>query len=72
MRPENIKDANRKSPSHPDYNPRTLYVPEDFKQKLTPVKYLFIIRTYFLNKYKYFIILCLGCSTMVGFKITIF
>lgn len=69
MKPDKIKDANKKSPSHPDYNPRTLYVPEDFKQKLTPVKYLFIIETYFINN---FIIFYLGCSTMVGVKITIF
>lgn len=43
MQPGKIKDANRKSPSDPDYNPRTLYVPEDFKQKLTPVNNLFIL-----------------------------
>jgi hypothetical protein len=72
LKPDKIKDANKKSPSDPNYNPRTLYVPEDFKQKLTPVKYLFIISAYFFNKCKHFIIFYLGCSTMVGIKITIF
>ncbi|XP_050523673.1 DNA mismatch repair protein Msh6 [Daktulosphaira vitifoliae] len=36
LKSDKIRDANRKSPSEPNYNPRTLFVPEDFKQKLTP------------------------------------
>ncbi|XP_025192945.1 DNA mismatch repair protein Msh6 [Melanaphis sacchari] len=36
LKPEKIRDANKKSPSDPNYNPRTLYVPEDFKMTLTP------------------------------------
>lgn len=37
MKPEKIKDANKKLSTDPNYNARTLYVPEDFKQGLTPV-----------------------------------
>lgn len=37
MKPEKIKDANKKLSTDPNYNARTLYVPEDFKQSLTPV-----------------------------------
>lgn len=37
MKPEKIKDGNKKLPTDPNYNPRSLYVPEDFKLKLTPV-----------------------------------
>ncbi|XP_050439278.1 DNA mismatch repair protein Msh6 [Adelges cooleyi] len=36
LKPEKIKDVNKKPLTDPNYNPRTLYVPEDFKQKLTP------------------------------------
>lgn len=52
MKPEKIKDANKKLSTDPNYNPRTLYVPEDFKQGLTPVStvtYLFLF--YLLNIY---------------------
>ncbi|XP_071443543.1 DNA mismatch repair protein Msh6 [Hetaerina americana] len=31
-----IMDAQRRRPDDPDYNPRTLHVPEDFKKNLTP------------------------------------
>lgn len=37
LKPQKIKDANKKLPSDPNYNPRSLYVPEDFKKGLTPV-----------------------------------
>ncbi|KAB7498351.1 DNA mismatch repair protein Msh6 [Armadillidium nasatum] len=36
LRPENIKDKKGHKASDPDYNPRTLYVPEDFLNKQTP------------------------------------
>ncbi|XP_034233656.1 DNA mismatch repair protein Msh6-like [Thrips palmi] len=36
LKPEKIRDANKHRPDHPDYNPRTLSVPEDFKKNLTP------------------------------------
>ncbi|KAJ1520643.1 hypothetical protein ONE63_003750 [Megalurothrips usitatus] len=36
LKPERIRDANKHRPDHPDYNPRTLFVPEDFKRTLTP------------------------------------
>ncbi|KAL7639850.1 UNVERIFIED_CONTAM: hypothetical protein RMT77_009263 [Armadillidium vulgare] len=36
LRPENIKDKEGHKASDPDYNPRTLYVPEDFLNKQTP------------------------------------
>lgn len=37
MQPEKIKDDKLHPAIHPDYNPRTLYVPEQFKQNQTPV-----------------------------------
>jgi len=37
MKPEKLRDANKKLSSDPNYNSRTIYVPEDFKQGLTPV-----------------------------------
>lgn len=43
MKPDKIRDANKKLPSDPNYNPRSLYVPEDFKQKLTPVNIYFYV-----------------------------
>lgn len=36
LKPENIKDKKGHRPDHPDYNPRTLYVPESYLNKLTP------------------------------------
>lgn len=36
LKPEKIRDANKHRPDHPDYNPRTVSVPEDFKKNLTP------------------------------------
>lgn len=41
LKPEKIRDANKRTPSDPNYNCRSLYVPEDFKQKLTPVNIFF-------------------------------
>ncbi|VDK33025.1 unnamed protein product [Taenia asiatica] len=34
--PDRIKDACGRRPSHPDYDPRTLHVPEDFLRKQSP------------------------------------
>lgn len=36
LKPEGIRDRDRRRPDHPDYNPRTLYVPEDFLNQQTP------------------------------------
>ena len=36
LKADKICDRNRKRPDHPDYDPRTLYVPEEFKRNLTP------------------------------------
>lgn len=36
LKPENIKDAKGRKADHPDYNPRTLHVPESFIIKQTP------------------------------------
>ena len=35
-----VKDARRNPPSHPDYDPKTLYVPQTFLDKCTPVSIL--------------------------------
>ena len=37
LKPENIMDMRRRRPDHPEYDPKTLYVPLSFKEKCTPV-----------------------------------
>ncbi|KAH8870833.1 DNA mismatch repair protein Msh6 [Schistosoma japonicum] len=36
LEPAKIKDINGRRPDHPEYDPHTLYVPEEFKNKQTP------------------------------------
>ncbi|XP_069702294.1 DNA mismatch repair protein Msh6 isoform X2 [Periplaneta americana] len=36
LKPNKIRDAKRRTPSDPDYDPKTVYIPEDFKRTLTP------------------------------------
>ncbi|KAL1783825.1 DNA mismatch repair protein Msh6 [Sigmodon hispidus] len=36
LKPEKRRDEHRKRPDHPDFNPNTLYVPEDFLNTCTP------------------------------------
>ncbi|KAI1725645.1 mutS domain V domain-containing protein [Ditylenchus destructor] len=38
LKPEKIRDANFRRPDDPDYNPRTLFVPEEFLKKQTPAQ----------------------------------
>lgn len=40
LKPDKIRDAMKRRPDHPDYDPRTLYVPPDFYNNQTPVSYL--------------------------------
>lgn len=37
LKPTNIRDAEKRRPNHPDYDPTTLYVPEKHLNDLTPV-----------------------------------
>ncbi|CAG9832099.1 unnamed protein product [Diabrotica balteata] len=37
LKPENIRDINKRKPDHPEYDSRTLYVPEKYLATLTPV-----------------------------------
>lgn len=37
LRPEKIRDAMKRKPDDPDYDPRTLYVPPEFLKTQTPV-----------------------------------
>lgn len=37
LQPENIRDDQKRPPSHPDYDPKTLYVPIEFLDAQTPV-----------------------------------
>lgn len=39
LKPENIRDVNKNRPNHPDYDSRTLYVPESFLKTCTPGRY---------------------------------
>lgn len=36
LKPDKIKDVNKRRPDHPDYDPSTLYVPADFYKNQTP------------------------------------
>ncbi|CAI9720918.1 mismatch repair Msh6 [Octopus vulgaris] len=36
LKPEKLKDKNGRLKTHPDYDSRTLYVPDSFKSKVTP------------------------------------
>lgn len=36
LKPHKIRDKNGKSPNHPEYDGRTLYIPNDFLEKQTP------------------------------------
>ncbi|XP_059051642.1 probable DNA mismatch repair protein Msh6 isoform X2 [Achroia grisella] len=36
LKPEKIRDAEKRKPDHPDYDPSTLYVPPDFYKTQTP------------------------------------
>jgi DNA mismatch repair protein MSH6 len=38
LRPENIRDKERRRPADPDYNPRTLHVPDSFLNNQTPAQ----------------------------------
>lgn len=40
LQPDKIRDGNRRLKTDPNYDPKTLYVPEDFKNKLTPVSFI--------------------------------
>lgn len=37
LKPNKIRDAKRRTSADPDYDPKTLLVPEEFKRNLTPV-----------------------------------
>lgn len=39
MKPDKIKDKKGRRPDHPDYDPSTLYVPQQFLDSLSPVSY---------------------------------
>lgn len=40
LKPKKIKDINGHKADHPDYDPKTLFVPKDYLDGLTPVSYL--------------------------------
>lgn len=42
LKPGRIRDAQRRLDNDPNYDPKTLYVPEDFKVKQSPVIFIFI------------------------------
>lgn len=49
LKPEKIRDANKNRPDDPNYDARTLYVPQDFLNKLTPA-----MRQWWILKSKHF------------------
>lgn len=36
LKPEKIRDINKNKPSHPEYDKKTLYIPDDYFKTLTP------------------------------------
>lgn len=38
LQPGKIKDKQKRSSDHPDYDPKTVYVPQDFLNNQTPVR----------------------------------
>lgn len=57
LQPDKIRDINKNRPSHPEYDPRTLYVPQDFLNGLTPA-----IRQWWVLKSQHF-------DTVLFFKV---
>lgn len=57
LKPENIRDMNKRPPSHPEYDSRTLHVPDSFKKTLTPA-----LRQWWEMKSKHF-------DTILFFKV---
>lgn len=49
LTPHKIRDINKNRPDHPDYDARTLYVPDDFLNKQTPA-----MRQWWILKSKHF------------------
>lgn len=57
LKPEKIKDANGRRPNHPDYDEKTLYVPQEYLNSLTPA-----MRQWWVLKSKHF-------DTVLFFKV---
>ncbi|KRT86172.1 hypothetical protein AMK59_2376 [Oryctes borbonicus] len=57
LKPNNIRDAQRRKMDRPDYDPRTLYVPENYLNTLTPA-----MRQWWILKSKHF-------DTVLFFKV---
>lgn len=38
LQPDKVRDAEKRTREDPDYDPRTLYIPESFLSKQTPVR----------------------------------
>ena len=49
LKPGNIRDADKRTPDDPDYNPRTLHVPKEFLDQQTPAQ-----RQWWVLKSKYY------------------
>jgi DNA mismatch repair protein MSH6 len=37
LQPDRIRDAQKRRPDDPDYDPKTIYIPDSFLAKQTPV-----------------------------------
>lgn len=49
MKPDKIRDAQKRRPNEQDYDPRTLFVPDSFLKDLTPA-----VRQWWILKSKHF------------------
>nr|CAD7579070.1 unnamed protein product [Timema californicum] len=65
LKPEKIRDGQRRLPSDPEYNPRTLFVPQDFKNNLTPA--IAILRNYVIQE----ICACVNISVYAVFTVIV-
>lgn len=43
VQPDKIRDVKKRAASHPDYDPRTIYVPTEFLDKQTPVRSILLL-----------------------------
>ena len=68
LKPEKVMDAKKRRPSDPDYDPRTLYVPDDFLKNQTPVSSFCVLPKLYIQNVPNHQLLFIGYETMVGPK----
>lgn len=74
LKPENIRDAKKRRPDHPEYDPTTLYVPESHLNDLTPVRIAWFLLLSFCTVFSFLVTIqskqwlsFTGNASMVGY-----